>query len=140
MEEAALQRDEEVREALEISKNEYEQKLSKIRQEQDLLHYERRSEARRLQNEMDDLRGAYNKEMEQKLSALKLDYEETVATLTANQDMLREEQRVRMQAEIDSMQKQKKEKRSGVKLVLSLLPMLGTVVLSAIGIPLGVSL
>jgi hypothetical protein len=69
MEEAALQRDEEVKEALEISKAEYEQKLSKIRQEQDLLHYERRSEARRMQNEMDDLRGAYNKEIEQKLSA-----------------------------------------------------------------------
>lgn len=138
LEDAALQRDEEVKEALEISKKDYEQKLSKIRQEQDLLHYERRSEARRLQNEMDDLRGAYNKEVEKKLSEQKLDFDHTVAQLMANQDKLREEQRLSMLAEIALMQKQKKEKRSGVKLVLSLVPLLGTMVFGALGIPLGV--
>jgi hypothetical protein len=87
---------------------------------------------------MDDLRGAYNKEVEKKLSEQKLDFDHTVAQLMANQDKLREEQRLSMLAEIALMQKQKKEKRSGVKLVLSLVPLLGTMVFGALGIPLGV--
>jgi hypothetical protein len=43
-----------------------------------------------------------------------------------------------VQAQITSMQKQKKGKRSGAKLVLSLVPLLGTVVLGALGITIDV--
>jgi hypothetical protein len=53
-------------------------------------------------------------------------------------DKLREEQRLSVKAQITSMQKQKKGKRSGAKLVLSLVPLLGTVVLGALGITIDV--
>lgn len=136
MQEAVAQRDEEVREALEESRKEYAQKLSKIREEQDLLHYERRNDSRRMQNEMDDLRTAYHKNLEEQLSAQKLDFDHTVAQLTANQDKLRYEQQVAMQAEIAKMRKEQSDRKSGSRLIMSLVPMLGTVVLGSLGIPI----
>lgn len=134
MEEAAIQRDEEVKEALEISKRDYEKKLTKIREEQDILHYERRNEQRRLQHELDDMRTLHNKALETNLSAQKLDFDKLVAQLVANQDKLRAEQRLAMQAEIEAMKKQKKERRTGPKLLVSLVPILGSVVLGALGL------
>ncbi|OQO07647.1 hypothetical protein B0A48_07344 [Cryoendolithus antarcticus] len=129
MQEAVAARDEEVKEALEQSKKDYERKLGKIREEQDLLHYERRNETRRMQNEMDDLRSAYDRKLEKQLSAQKLDFDEVVAKLTANQGKLRHEQRVAMQAEIDKMKKEKSGKRSAGQLIMKILPLVGTVVL-----------
>jgi flagellar motor component MotA len=139
MQQASDQRDEEVKEALEASKQDYERKLGKIREEQDLLRYESRNEKRKRQNEIEDLRSLYEKKMEEQLSAQKMDFDHTVEQLMANQDKLRTEQRLAMDNQIASMKQQKKEKRSSVKLVLSLIPLLGSVTLAALGIPIGVS-
>lgn len=136
MQEASDQRDEDVKEALEASKQDYERKLGKIREEQDLLRYESRNEKRKRQSEIDDLRALYEKKMEHQLSAQKLDFDHTVEQLMANQDKLRAEQRLAMEHEIASMKQQKSEKRSSVKLVLSLIPLLGSVTLAALGIPM----
>jgi hypothetical protein len=68
-----------------------------------------------------------------------MDFDHTVEQLMANQDKLRTEQRLAMDNQIASMKQQKKEKRSSVKLVLSLIPLLGSVTLAALGIPIGVS-
>lgn len=137
MQEASDQRDEDVKEALEASKQDYERKLGKIREEQDLLRYESRNEKRKRQSEIEDLRSLYEKKVEEQLSAQKLDFDHTVEQLMANQDKLRTEQQLAMENEIASMKQQKKEKRSSVKLILSLIPLLGSVTLAALGIPIG---
>ncbi|CAK1366720.1 hypothetical protein CB0940_10104 [Cercospora beticola] len=133
MDEARAAADLEVQEALELSKKEYERKLDKVRDEQELLRYERRNESRRMQSEMDDLKAAYERE----LGKHKLDFEDTVRTLLANQDRLREEQRRVVTAEIEAMKKKPKDKRSGTALVVGLVKTVGSVALSSMGIPMG---
>lgn len=137
MEEAKAAADLEVQEALEQSKKDYERKLNKLQDEQDLLRYERRNERRRMNNEIEDLKEAYQKQIDAKLGAQKVDFEQTVQTLMANQEKLREEQRRMMQIEIDNMRKKPKEKRSVSGLILGLIPTIGGLALSAMGIPVG---
>ena len=86
-----------------------------------------------MQNEMDDLKSAYNRE----LGAQKLDFDNTVATLLANQEKLREEQREAMHVRIEAEKRKPKSKQSGGELVMELVSTLGTVALSAMGIPVG---
>ncbi|PPJ53003.1 hypothetical protein CBER1_11216 [Cercospora berteroae] len=133
MDEARAAADLEVQEALELSKKEYERKLDKVRDEQELLRYERRNESRRMQSEMDDLKAAYERE----LGKHKLDFEDTVRTLLANLDRLREEQRRVVTAEIEVMKKKPKDKRSGTTLVVGLVKSVGNLALSSMGIPMG---
>ena len=150
MDEARAASDLEVHEALEHSKKEYEQKLAKVRDEQELLRYERRNEARRMQNELDDCKAVcgkyekqlsaqqleFQKQLEKQLGAKQLDFDKTVATLMANQDKLRKEQQQELQAEIQAMKKKPKSRRSGVALVMGLVSTIGTVALGAMGIPI----
>jgi len=56
MDEALAARDHEVQVALRESKEGFERKLDKVRDEQDMLRYERRNENRRMQNQLDQLR------------------------------------------------------------------------------------
>lgn len=133
MDNARAAADVEVQEALEQSRKEYERKLDKVRDEQELLRYEGRNERRVMQNEMDDLKSAYNRE----LGAQKLDFDNTVATLLANQEKLREEQREAMHVRIEAEKRKPKSKQSGGELVMELVSTLGTVALSAMGIPVG---
>ena len=138
MDEAKAARDVEMQEALEMARKDYERKLDKVRDEQKMLRYERRNEARRMQNEMNDLRAAYDRKLEEQLGAQKLDFDHTVAQLMANQDSMREEQRRLLQAEIEAMGKRPKDKRSGASLLLGLLPAFGSMIFAMLGIPLGI--
>jgi hypothetical protein len=132
MEDARAAADVEVQEALEQAKKEYELKLNKVCDEQELLRYERRNERRVMQDEFDDLKAAYIRE----LGAQKLEFDKTVTTLITNQEKLREEQREDMKARIEAEQRKPKSKQSGASLVLELVSTLGSVTLSAIGIPM----
>ena len=93
---------------------------------------------------MDQLRSAYRNEMEKreseaakKLGAQKLDFDETVRRLKANEGKLREEQRLAMQQKIDEVGKKDSKGRTGLKLVCALLPAVGSIVLSILGINVG---
>ncbi|KAK3070300.1 hypothetical protein LTR53_000895 [Teratosphaeriaceae sp. CCFEE 6253] len=141
MDEALAARDHDVQEALKKSEVDFQRKLDKVHAEQDMLRYERRNETRRMQDDMEELRSAYRKEVEKregemmkKLGAQKLDFDETVARLKANEGKLREEQRVAMQQKINEVDRKDSKGRTGMKLVVSLLPVVGSVVLSLLGI------
>lgn len=56
MDDALAARDIEVQEALKESKEGFERKLERVRAEQDMLKYERRNEARRMRDEIDQLK------------------------------------------------------------------------------------
>lgn len=138
---ALAEKDFEVQEALQESKRTFERKLEKLREEQDMLQYERRNEARRMRNDMDalqnELQRKYSQELQNRLGAQQLDFESTAAKLLADKDKLRREQVEVLEAKIEEMKKKPAKERSGKKLLMSLLPMVGTVVLGLIGIPLG---
>jgi hypothetical protein len=136
MDEAKAASDGETQEILEKDRQKYERKLDKLRDDQETLRYERRNEARRMQNEIDDLRAAHKKELEERLCAQKLDFDKTVEQLSANQDKFREEQRLAMEAEIEAMNSKPKESRSAAKLLVGLVPLLGSAVLGFLGIPI----
>ncbi|KAK5120260.1 hypothetical protein LTR85_006466 [Meristemomyces frigidus] len=138
---ALADKDLEVQEALLESKRTFERRIERLREEQDLLQYERRNDARRMRNDMNalqnELQRKYSQELDNKLGAQHLGFEETAAKLLADKSKLRREQAVVLQDKIDDMKKQPKKERTGKKLLLSLLPVLGTVAMSLIGIPLG---
>ena len=130
MYEARAAADLEVQEALELSKREYERKLDKVRDEQELLRYEKRNDARRMQSEIDDLKAGLGKQKQ-------LDFDDTAKTLLANQNRLRDEQRKIVNAEIEAMKKKPKDKRNGTTLVMKLVKSVGSFALSSMGIPMG---
>ncbi|GIZ48284.1 hypothetical protein CKM354_001135200 [Cercospora kikuchii] len=130
MDEARAAADLEVQEALELSRKEYERKLDKVRDEQELLRYERRNDARRMQSEIDDLKAGLGKQKQ-------LDFDDTAKTLLANQNRLRDEQRKIVNAEIEAMKKKPKDKRNGTTLVMKLVKSVGSFALSSMGIPMG---
>ncbi|KAK4892653.1 hypothetical protein LTR27_008929 [Elasticomyces elasticus] len=141
MDEALAARDHDVQEALKKSEEDFQKKLDKVHAEQDMLRYERRNETRRMQDDMEELRSAYRKEiekregeLEKKIGAQKLDFDETVSRLKANEGKLREEQRRAMQQKIDEIDKKDSKGRTGLKLVASLLPLVGSIVLGFLGI------
>lgn len=139
---ALAEKDLEVQEALEESKRSFERKIEKLRDEQDMLQYERRNENRRMRNDMNalqnELQRKYSQELQKKLGAQQLDFNETAAMLLADSDKLRKEQVEALQATIDEMKQKPKKERTGKKLLLSLLPVLGSVVMGLIGIPFGI--
>jgi hypothetical protein len=140
MDEALAARDSDVQAALQQAGADYQRKLDRVYAEQDMLRYERRTERRRMQDDIDDLRVAHRKDMEKReaemqqlLGAQKLDFDETVVKLKANEGKLREEQKLAMQQKIDEVDKKDSKGRTGLKLVVSLLPMVGSIVLSILG-------
>ncbi|KAF2723147.1 P-loop containing nucleoside triphosphate hydrolase protein [Polychaeton citri CBS 116435] len=138
MEVALQQKDKDVQMALEKAKQEWQRKIDRIAADQEMLQYERRSEARRWSNEMQSIKAFYEKKMEQLSAQGDLDFDATVQKLRANDGKLRKEQRVAMHQEIDEMKKKPKSERTGVKLILALLPAVGSVVLALLGLsPIG---
>jgi len=130
---ARLTADREVTKALEQSRQDYERKLDKVRDEQELLRYERRNERRVLQIQIADLTSAYNR----RFGAQGFDFDDTVIRLLANPEKLRKEQREAILAAIEAMKKEPSDKRSGAALVKGLLSTVGSAALSAMGIPVG---
>lgn len=141
MDEALAARDVEVQEALQESKENFERRLDKLRDEQAMLQYERRNDARRMQSVIDDLQTEmvkkHRREMEEQLGAQKLDFDQTVQKLLANEKKLRKEQSDAMQQKIDEISRRPQKDRTGRNLVIGLLPTLGGLALSLLGIPLG---
>lgn len=149
MDEALAARDLEVQEALKESQEGFEKKLEKVRAEQDMLRYERRNESRRMQSELDQLRAerdaqqkenerqrkAYEAQIVEKLGAQKLEYDEAIARLKANENKLRREQREVLEQKIQEQSKKPKKERTVIKLLLSLLPVLGSVAFGLLGLP-----
>ncbi|KAK3670594.1 hypothetical protein LTR78_009562 [Recurvomyces mirabilis] len=135
LDKALEQNEADVQEALEHAKADFERKLDRVHAEQDLLRYESRNQSRKMRDEYEQLQLAY----QQKLGAQKLDFDETVRILQANESKLRKEQRDAMNKQIEEMKKQKKGSpgRTGMKLVAGLLPVVGSVVLGLLGIPVG---
>ncbi|KAF2163636.1 hypothetical protein M409DRAFT_25824 [Zasmidium cellare ATCC 36951] len=122
----------ELEEVLSESKRDYERKLDRVRDEQEILRYERRSETRRMQNEMDDLRAAYNRKLDEQLSAQRIGYENVIAELRANSSKLRPEQHECVQEEIKAMERKPKKERSASTLLMNLIPMLGNLALGLV--------
>jgi hypothetical protein len=135
MDEALAARDKEVQEALQKSEKDFQRKLDRVREQQDMLRYEQRNESRRRQDEYDQLRAAHEKQLKHDLSEQKLGYDEIVAQLKANNAKLRQEQQNVVDAKIHEMNKKDKKDRTGVKLVLGLLPLVGTVIFGVLGLP-----
>lgn len=130
-------KDLDVQEALKKAESDFQRKLDRVHEEQNLLRYESRNKDRRMQQKMDELRLAYEKELTKKLGSQQLDFDETVAKLRANEAKLRKEQRELMDAEIEKMQKANKGDRTVIKLLASLIPTVGTVVLGILGVTTG---
>jgi len=135
MDEALAARDKDVQEALQTSEKHFQRKLDRVREQQDMLRYEQRNEARRRESEYDQLQAEYQKRFKQELSEQKLEYDEVIAQLKANEAKLRREQRDAIDAEIAKMDKKDKKERTGLKLVLGLVPLVGSVVFSLLGLP-----
>jgi len=140
MDEALASRDKDVQEALQKSEQDFLRKLDRVREQQDMLRYEQRNEARRRQDEYDELRTEFERRLELKLSEQKLGYDEVVAQLKANESKLRQEQKDAVKAKIAEMNQEPSKKKSALKLVMSLLPIVGSVVLGVLGIPLPIGL
>jgi len=140
MAEAMAAREHDVQEALKRSEEDFQRKLDKVHAEQDMLRYERRNETRRVSHELEELRAAYQRELEHRLGNQKLDFEDTVRKLQANEAKLREEQRVALRQEIAEMKKKPKGDRTALRLLAAIIPTVGTIVLSFLGLgglPLG---
>ena len=141
---ALAEQDIEVQEALEHSKRTFGRKIEMLHTEQDMLQYERRNEARRMKNDMDAMKNEMEKMLEKKYSAelqenlreQKLDYDRVVAKLSADKDKLRNEQIKMLEAKIEESKRKPPKERTALKLLLSLVPVLGTVALGLLGIPL----
>jgi hypothetical protein len=154
MDEAFAARDSDVQEALRKAGEEYQRKLDKVHAEQDMLRYERRSDKRRMQDDLDTLHAAYRveagerlresekreREIEKLLDTQRLSFDDTVAKLKASEGKLREEQRVAMHQKINEFDKKDSKGRTALKLVMSLLPLVGTIVLGILGIGGGVGI
>lgn len=134
--EAKEDQDRALQEALEEAKEDARKRLEKVYRQQDALQYQRREQDRRVEDELQDLKLS-NQMLLERLGAQNLDFERTIAKLEANSDKLREEQRIAMQKEIEAQKKQPKEKRTGWKLVMGLLPVLGSILFGLLGIPVG---
>ncbi|WPH02106.1 P-loop containing nucleoside triphosphate hydrolase protein [Acrodontium crateriforme] len=139
MEIALAAREHDVAEALKASELEFQRKIDRVTAEQEILQYERRNETRRWQNELQSQRAYFEQQLE-KLGGENLNFEETVKKLKENEAKLRKEQREAMQAEIDAMKKKPKKDRTAVKLLLALLPTVGSIVLALLGLSPGVML
>ena len=136
MQEALAARDEEMQDMLKDFQRRLERLLEENRQAQDLLHYERRNEARRMQNDMDSMR----REMERKMEAQRLEdemkFEGIVAQLRAHQHKVRPEQQKVIDENIRKAEKSSSKTGKGVKLLLNLVPILGSVAMSLLGFPI----
>ena len=136
MQEALAARDEEMQDILRDSQRRLERLREENRQAQDMLHYERRNEVRRMQNDMDSMR----REMERKMEAQRLEdemkFEGIVAQLRRYQHKVRPEQQKVIDESIRKAEKSSSKTGKGVKLLLNLLPILGSVAMSLLGFPL----
>lgn len=136
MEDARKDQDKRLEDALADARQEARDKLERVYQQQDALHYERRAADRRLEDEMEDLRDVNKKLMKFLEQNGARDFDETVAKLEANGGKLRREQREAVQREINVLKKKPKRQRTVIKLMLAILPVLGSVAFALIGIPI----
>jgi flagellar biosynthesis GTPase FlhF len=151
MDYALATRDHELQEALKKADEGFQRKLDKVHAAQDMLRYERRNETRRMQDDIEAIKAAqrqdkekherekekYEKEIGTLISTHnldKLDFDEVVARLKANEGKLREEQQVALQEKIDELDKKDSKGRTAIKLIGSLLPLLGSIVLGLLGL------
>ncbi|KAK5442622.1 hypothetical protein LTS15_011046 [Exophiala xenobiotica] len=147
MAQALKSQDKEHQEALEETKAKIEYLRDEARRAQDILNYERRNADRRHELEIEDLRTALETAQQTMLNEKQqlqaeaaaqryedqMQFEQLVAQLQVSMTKVREEDRRRIQAEILKVQKQKQKSGRVKTLLLSLLPAVGNVVLSALG-------
>jgi DNA repair exonuclease SbcCD ATPase subunit len=147
MAQALKSQDKEHQVALEETKAKIEYLRDEARHAQDILNYERRNADRRHELEIEDLRTALETAQQTMLNEKQqlqaeaaaqryedqMQFEQLVAQLQASMTKVREEDRRRIQAEILKVQKQKQKSGRVKTLLLSLLPAVGNVVLSALG-------
>lgn len=147
MQHALDQQDLELADALRENAEHLQHLKDEARRAQDILKYETRNIERRYDNEMRDLRVALEdtraaaeaeKERIQAEAAAQryednLRFEAIVAQLRENMTRVREEDRTVLEEQIQSAEKERNKQGRGKKLLLGLLPLVGNVVLSALG-------
>ncbi|ETI29374.1 hypothetical protein G647_01827 [Cladophialophora carrionii CBS 160.54] len=169
MQAALVDKDNELHSALEETKNRLEHLREENQRAQELLQYERRNAERRHDNAMQDLRmalesqklSAQQKEDQMRAEAAaqryadRMRFDEVVATIRANVEKVRHEDRIAFEAAIARVEAethhrpQKPQKPGGgggggksdrtKRLLLGLLPTVGSVALAAVGLPLGLN-
>ncbi|EXJ59776.1 hypothetical protein A1O7_03923 [Cladophialophora yegresii CBS 114405] len=167
MQAALVDKDAELHSALEETKTRLEHLREENQRARELLQYERRNAERRHDNAMQDLRMALESqkvEARQKEDQMRAEaaaqryadrmrFDEVVATIRANVEKVRHEDRIafeaaiaRIEAESQKPQKPQKPGSSGggksdrtKRLLLGLLPTVGSVALAAVGLPLGLN-
>jgi hypothetical protein len=139
MEEALAARDTEVQEALEESREAFEKKLAKVREEQDLLRYERRNESRQLQIDLDLLKAErwqkekeYEKRIIEQWETQKLEFDAVVEMLEASRDRLRKEQCEALDSLIQEGKKKAPKDRSGLSLLVSVAGVISSVLVGVL--------
>ena len=146
IDEAIAAHDEDMREALEESRQAFERRLSEVQEQQRMLQYARRNEQRALQDEIEEMSRELKREAEQQetnhrlaLEAQRIEdrmhFEEIVAQLRLNEGKIREEERRFLEQRIREMETKPPNKRRGAKLLIGLAPMLGSVAMSLLGFP-----
>ena len=154
MAEALKSKDQEWQEALAEAKSSIERLRDNNRRTQDELLYERRNASRKHENDIQSLRNEL--ENQKTLSALerekmklrmqleaqaqrfedKMQFDQMVAQMRENANKIRAEDREVLEARIQAVQNQRPREGRGKKLLLSLIPTIGTVALAALGFPL----
>jgi hypothetical protein len=126
--EAITALDEDMREALEESRQAFERRLSEEQEQQRMLQYARHNEQRALQDEIEEMSRELKREAEQQetnhrlaLEAQRIEdcmhFEEIVAQLRLNEAKIREEERRYLEQRIREMETKPPNKRHGAKVV-----------------------
>ena len=134
MDEALAARDKDLQEALSKSEESFQRKLDRVHQQQDMLRYEQRDEARRNRDEQEQLTAQLMSQLNE-LKKQNIGYEEALARIRANEPKLRREQQEAVDAKIKEMNKKDKKDKTAWQVVMSLFPLVGMVIFSLLGIP-----
>lgn len=146
LQEAAAKHDKELVEILTENQAQLERYKDDARRAQDELRYENRNIQREQDNRLEDMKRQLQRqkeeaELERKAQKIedRLEFEQIVATLLANEDKVRSEERHFLEQTIANLQKQKETKGSGglgKALLMSLTTGLGGIAMSLLGFPL----
>lgn len=151
---AIAERDEELQEALNASTEAHERAMVRIQRDQESLRYERRSEQRRHQQEMEEVNGMITsiqqrsqrereedrRDAEMRLQAQRVEsemqFDAVVAQLQQNEHKVRGEERAFLQQQVQIAQAEPPTKKGrSTKLLITLGQVIGSVGLTALGFP-----
>jgi hypothetical protein len=150
MQEALAARDVELQESLADAAAATERRLDRLQRDGESLRYERRSEQRRFQQELEDTRTviertqrereADRKEYETNLRAQKvaseMQFEAIVAKLRENQSKVRDEERIYVEEQIKLAEAEPKSSGRKTKLLINIGQVVGSVAMTALGFPM----